>query len=383
MPETAATKMSVTVEEEIFGLAKNPYTKVPEMVRRFTMTNPNQMSVSVIQLGAIIQSVRMPDAYQKIEDICLGFDDIASYMSTRTAYIGGTLGRVANRVANGEYTVGEKVYKLTKNFKNTYQLHGGFVGFDSVIWEVVHKSDLGITFRHVSHDGDEGYPGRLATTITYWLDNHNRLGVRYEAYTDKTTVVNLSNHAYFNLAGHAAGPKGLAEHTVEIMSKKIVETDDAQIPTGKLISVDDTVYDMRIPVLLGDRLKQFGNHRINGYDNCFVVNEGKDTGTNLVAKLQHKPSGRAMEVYTNQPGLQFYTANNLPDEVNGDNPMIGKECSHYRKHGSFCVETEKFPDSMNHPEFPSIFLSPNEKYLHEVIYKFNIEESWKCCCNNK
>ncbi|KAH8388931.1 hypothetical protein KR215_007850 [Drosophila sulfurigaster] len=374
---------AITIEEEIFGLAKNPYTKVPEMVRRYTMTNQNQVSVSVIQLGAIIQSVRMPDAYHKIEDVCLGFDDIASYINTRSAYIGGTLGRVANRVAKGEYTVGDKVQKVTKNFKNTYQLHGGFVGFDSVIWELVSKTDLGIVFRHISPDGDEGYPGKVTATITYWLDNQNRFGVRFEATTDKTTCVNISNHAYYNLAGHGAGPKALAEHTVEILSKHIVETDDAQIPTGNLVSVDDTVFDLRVPVLLGDRLKQFEDRLIKGYDNCFVVNEGSEGGINLVAKLLHKPSGRAMEVYTNQPGLQFYTANNLPDEENGDAAMIGKECTHYRKHGSFCVETEKFPDSMNHPEFPSIFLQPGEKYLHEVIYKFNVEESWRCCCENK
>lgn len=371
--------MSVTVEEEIFGLAKNPYTKCPEMVRRFTMTNANQMSVSVIQLGAIIQSIRLPDAYHKIDDVCLGFDDIASYIKTKGAYIGGTLGRVANRVANGEYTVGDTKYELTKNFQDKYQLHGGNVGFDSVIWEVISKSDIGIVFRHVSPHGSEGYPGTLTTTITYWLDNNNRLGIRYEAVTDKQTCINLSNHAYFNLAGHGAGPKALAEHTVEIHSTKIVDTDDEQIPTGKLIDVNDTVFDMRIPVLIGDRLMQFENRKIKGYDNCFVVNEGKESGINLVAKLVHRPSGRVLEVFTNQPGVQFYTANNMPDEKNGDEPIIGKDCTHYQKHGSFCVEAEKFPNSMNHPEFPTIFLNPGEKYIHETIYRFSIEESWKCC----
>ncbi|ALC45214.1 CG4988, partial [Drosophila busckii] len=372
----------VKVEEEIFGLANNPFTKAPQMVKRFTMTNSNQMSVSVIQLGAIIQSVRMPDAYQKIEDVCLGFDDIASYIITKATYIGGTLGRVANRVANGEYVIGETKYALTKNFQDTYQLHGGFIGFDSVIWEVVQKSELGIVFRHVSPDGHEGYPGTLTTTITYWLDNQNRLGVRYEATTEKPTCVNLSNHAYFNLAGHGAGTKALADHTVEIQSSKIVDTDDAQIPTGQLVDVDNTVFDLRIPVRLGDRLMQFENRLIKGYDNCFVVNEEKNTGINMVAKIAHPPSGRAMEVWTNQPGLQFYTANNLPDEEKGDVPMIGKNCSHYRKHGSFCMETENFPNAMNNPDFPSVFLKPGDKYIHEVIYKFIIEESWKCCCNN-
>lgn len=373
--------MSVIVEEEIFGLAKNPYTKCPEMVRRFTMTNSNQMSVSVIQLGAIIQSVRLPDAYHKIDDVCLGFDDIASYIKTKGAYIGGTLGRVANRVANGEYTVGDTKYELTKNFQDKYQLHGGNVGFDSVIWEVISKSDIGIVFRHVSPHGSEGYPGTLTTTITYWLDNNNRFGIRYKAVTDKQTCINLSNHAYFNLAGHGAGPKALAEHTVEIQSTKIVDTDDEQIPTGKLIDVTDTVFDMRIPVLIGDRLMQFENRNIKGYDNCFVVNEGKETGINQVAKLVHRPTGRVLEVFTNQPGVQFYTANNMPDVKNGDEPIIGKDCTHYQKYGSFCVEAEKFPNSMNHPEFPTIFLNPGETYEHETIYRFTIEESWKCCVN--
>ncbi|XP_034656255.1 aldose 1-epimerase [Drosophila subobscura] len=375
--------MPITLEEEIFGLAVNPFTKAPEMVRRYTLSNSNRMSISVIQLGAIIQSVRMPDAYEKVDDICLGFDDIASYVSTKAAYIGGTLGRVANRVANGEYVVGETKVQLTKNFQNKYQLHGGLVGFDSVIWEVVQKSEDGIVFRHVSAHGHEGYPGTLTCLISYWLDNENRVGVRFEATTDRRTAVNISNHAYYNLAGHGAGFKGLAEHTVEIAASKIVETDDAQIPTGQLINVDDTVFDLRLPVLLGDRLMQFDESLIDGYDNCFVVNGGSvQSSMNMVAKLVHPPSCRVMEVWTNQPGMQFYTANNLPDEKSGDVPMIGKDCTHYVKHGSFCVETEKFPDSMNHPEFPSIFLEPGEKYVHEVMYWFKVEKSWNCCSNN-
>ncbi|EDW72679.1 uncharacterized protein Dwil_GK17132 [Drosophila willistoni] len=375
--------MAVTLKEEIFGLAINPLTNVPEMVRRYTLTNANQMSVSFIQLGAIIQSVRIPDVYKKVEDVCLGFDDIAGYVANKSAYIGGTLGRVANRVANGEFICNDTKVEVTKNFKDTYQLHGGFIGFDSVIWEVVNKSDSGITFRHVSDDGDEGYPGKLTVLIHYTLDNQNRFGIRYEAATDKVTAVNLSNHAYFNLAGHNTGRKGLAEHTVEIISSQIVDTDDAQIPTGQLLNVDETVFDLRLPVLLGDRLLQFDKHLIKGYDNCFVLNEGNTVtnGTNLAAKLVHPPSGRVLEVWTDQPGLQFYTANNLPDEEAGETPMIGKDCTHYVKHGSFCVETEKFPDAVNHSSFPSIVLKPDEKYKHEVIYKFHVEESWKCCCN--
>ncbi|KAH8317930.1 hypothetical protein KR067_010941 [Drosophila pandora] len=375
--------MSITLEEEIFGLAVNPFTNHPEMVRRYTLKNSKGMSVSVIQLGAIIQSVKLPDAYEKVDDVCLGFNDIASYIATKAAYIGGTLGRVANRVANGEYTVNENKIEVTKNIQDKFQLHGGFVGFDSVIWEVAQKTVDGVIFRHVSPHGHEGYPGKLTCFITYQLDNDNRLWVRFEATTDRSTVVNISNHAYFNLAGHGAGAKGLSEHTVEIAADKIVDTDESQIPTGKLLDVDDTVYDLRLPVLIGDRLRQFENRPIQGYDNCFVVNGGELVkSVTKVAKIVHPPSCRVLEVWTNQPGMQFYTANNLPDEKAGATPIIGKECTHYVRHGSFCVETEKFPDSMNHPEFPSINLEPDQKYCHEVLYWFKVKESWKCCCNN-
>ncbi|KAH8270610.1 hypothetical protein KR018_012300 [Drosophila ironensis] len=374
--------MAITVEEEIFGLATNPFTKHPEMVRRYTLKNEKGMSVSVIQLGAIIQSVRLPDAYAKVDDVCLGFDDIASYRANKGAYIGGTLGRVANRVANGEYSVNDNKVEVTKNIRDKFQLHGGFVGFDSVIWEVAQKLADGVMFRHVSPHGHEGYPGQVTTYITYQLDNNNRLWVRFEATTDRSTMVNLSNHAYFNLAGHGAGVKGLAEHTVEIISDQIVETDADQIPTGKLLDVTDTVYDLRLPVLVGDRLRQFECLPIKGFDNCFVVNGGEmPKVVAKVAKLVHPPSCRVLEVWTNQPGLQFYTANNMPDEKAGAAPMIGKDCTHYVKHGSFCVETEKYPDAMNHPAFPSVSLEPNQKYCHEVLYWFKVEESWKCCCN--
>ncbi|XP_016980753.1 galactose mutarotase [Drosophila rhopaloa] len=365
--------MSITIEEKNFGLAVNPLTESREMVRCFTLKNTKGMSVSVIQLGAIIQSVSLPDDSKKMEDVCLGFDDIAGYVANKGAYIGGTLGRVANRVANGEYTVEDTTIKVTKNIEDRFQLHGGFVGFDSVIWEVVQKTPAGVVFRHDSEHGHEGYPGTLTCLITYRLDNENRLSITFEATTDRQTVVNLSNHAYYNLAGHASGAKGLAEHTVEIASCEIVDTDDWQIPTGNLNGVADTVFDLRSPVLLGDRLKHFEDRLIKGFDNCFVVNGGRPQRSIVkVAKIVHPPSGRAMEVWTDQPGMQFYTANNM-------STISGKKGARYVKHGSFCVETEKFPDAMNHPEFPSITLEPNENYRHEVVYWFKAEKTCRCC----
>jgi len=186
-------------------------------------------------------------------------------------------------------------------------------------------------------------------------------------------VVNLSNHAYFNLAGHGAGARGLAQHTVEISSSEIVETDQSQIPTGNLTLVSDTVFDLRSPVLLGDRLQQFENRLIKGYDNCYVVNGGQVLRSVVkVAKIVHPPTGRSLEVWTDQPGMQFYTANNMTT-------IAGKKGAQYVKHGSFCVETEKFPDAMNHPKFPSIHLEPDETYRHEVVYWFKVEKICRCC----
>nr|XP_016928008.1 galactose mutarotase [Drosophila suzukii] len=365
--------MSITVEERNFGLAVNPLTETREMVRCYTLKNTKGMSVSVIQLGAIIQSVILPDGNKKVDDVCLGFDDVGGYVANRGAYIGGTLGRVANRVANGQYTVDETTVNVTKNIQDQFQLHGGFVGFDSVIWEVVQKTAEGVVFRHESPDGHEGYPGTLTCQITYRLDSDNRLSISYEATTDRQTVVNLSNHAYFNLAGHGAGARGLAQHTVEISSSEIVETDQSQIPTGNLTLVSDTVFDLRSPVLLGDRLQQFENRLIKGYDNCYVVNGGQLLRSVVkVAKIVHPPTGRSLEVWTDQPGMQFYTANNMTT-------IAGKKGSQYVKHGSFCVETEKFPDAMNHPKFPSIHLEPNETYRHEVVYWFKVEKICRCC----
>ncbi|EDV58879.1 aldose 1-epimerase [Drosophila erecta] len=368
--------MSITVEEKNFGLVTNPLTETRQMVRCYTLRNTKGMSVSVIQLGATIQSISLPDGSKKVEDVCLGFDDIDGYVANKAAYIGGTLGRVANRVAGGALTIDDTTVNLTRNGEGQYHLHGGFVGLNSVIWEVKQKTPEGVVFQHESPHGHEGYPGTLRCLVTYRLDNESRLFISYEATTDRTTIVNLSNHVYLNLAGHNAGPKGLAEHTVEIASSEIVETGDMQIPTGELALVDNTVFDLRSPVPLGDRLKQFEDRPIKGFDHCYVVNGGQLLRSTVkVAKIVHPPSGRALEVWTDQPGMQFYTANNITK-------ISGKKGFHYVKHGSFCVQTEKFPDAVSHQEFPSIKLSPDETYRHEVVYWFKIEKICRCCYKN-
>ncbi|KAI8117214.1 hypothetical protein FF38_06923 [Lucilia cuprina] len=359
----------VVVKEEDFGSIVDPMTKQPAKVRRITLSNDHQMSVQLLTLGVNIASVRLPDRNGQVDELSLSFDNVEGYIATQPAYIGATMGRVANRVANGRFTLNGKEIQVTKNFKDKYQLHGGFIGFDSVIWEVVQTLPDGVIFKHISPDGHEGYPGEVTCTITCTLNDNNEFRMQIEATTNQTTCVNVTNHAYFNLAGHNSGKLGLSQHTVMINADNIVDTDLDQIPTGKLSPVANTVYDLKTPAKMADRLPLFKDKPINGYDNCYCVNlEGNKT--TRIARVEHPESGRWLEILTNQPGVQFYTSNNLPDVENGAPALEGKGGARYVKHGAFCLETQKYPDSMNHTNFPTIFLNPGEKYYHDVVYKF-------------
>ena len=364
----SVSKMIVVKDEE-FGTINDPMTKQPVIVRRITLCNDCQMSVQLLTLGVNIASVRLPDKNGQVDELSLSFDNVEGYIASQPAYIGATMGRVANRVANGRFVLNGKEIQVTKNFKDKYQLHGGFIGFDSVIWNVAKILPDGVVFQHVSPDGHEGYPGQVTCTITCTLNNSNEFRMQIEATTDKTTCINVTNHAYFNLAGHNSGKTGLCQHCVMINADQIVDTDLDQIPTGKLLPVEKTVYDLRQPAKMGDRLPCFNDKPIKGYDNCYCVKTDGNKTTSI-ACVVHPESGRWLEMLTNQPGVQFYTANNLPDVENGAAAMPGKGGACYVKHGAFCLETQKYPDSMNHDNFPTIFLKPGEKYYHDVIYKF-------------
>lgn len=359
----------VVVQEEDFGTITDPMTKQKAQVRRFTLSNSKNMSVQLLTLGVNIASVRVPDKKGRVEELSLSFDNVEGYLASQPAYIGATMGRVANRVANGRFMLNGKEINVTKNFQNKYQLHGGFVGFDSIIWEVEKILPDGVVFKHINPDGHEGYPGEVTCTITCTLNDCNEFRMQIEATTNQPTCVNVTNHAYFNLAGHNSGKEGLEQHTVMINADEIVDTDLDQIPTGKLISVKKTAYDLRKPAKMADRLPLFKDKPIKGYDNCYCV-KLECNKTTRIARVEHHKSGRWLEIYTNQPGVQFYTSNNLPDVDNGAPALKGKDCARYVKHGAFCLETQKYPDSMNHDNFPTIFLNPGEKYYHDVVYKF-------------
>ncbi|XP_017048686.2 galactose mutarotase [Drosophila ficusphila] len=330
----------VKVTEDVFATgAVNPFTKSKDTIKRFTLSNGYGMSVQLITRGAIITSIKTPDASGKIDDVTLGFDDLAGYQSDRNPYFGATIGRVCNRIGNGSFTLDGKLIQVSKNRENKFQLHGGFVGFDKAHWEVVEVRQDGVTLSHTNPDGHEGYPGKVTATASFTLSEDNCLHVLMNAVADKPTPVNLTNHSYFNLAGHKAGANGLYEHTIEINAYGITETDQSSIPTGKILPVDGTSFDLRVSSNLGERLKQLQPAR--GYDDNFCVTSDPPQTLAKVARATHPPSGRWLEVVSNQPGVQFYTSNFMPDVQSGEAPISGKDGAAYAKHGAFCLETQK------------------------------------------
>ncbi|XP_037816393.1 galactose mutarotase [Lucilia sericata] len=368
----------VRVIEDVFGTAINPLTKQSEQIKRFTLQNDMEMKVQVISLGATITSIQVPDANGHVDDIALGYDDIAGYQTSSNPYFGATVGRVCNRIANGRIPLKGQEIQVSRNFNNKHQLHGGFIGFDKVHWQVEAVHQDGITLKHYSPDGHEGYPGQVTTTVKFTLTEDNCLHVQMQAETTKVTAVNMTNHTYFNLAGHNAGQEAIFEHTIMIKADKITETDAESIPTGNFKNVEGTLYDLRTMKNLGEQIKKL-LPATNGYDDNYCVEKNSDdTSVSLIAKAYHPKTGRWLEIASNQPGVQFYTANYMPDTTKGETPLQGKSQAQYVKQGAFCLETQKYPDAVNHPNFPSIILNPGECYNHEVIYKFGTCRNGGC-----
>uniref|UniRef100_A0A1B0G2S3 Aldose 1-epimerase n=1 Tax=Glossina morsitans morsitans TaxID=37546 RepID=A0A1B0G2S3_GLOMM len=359
----------VCVVEDEFGTVQDPLTGKALKVRRFTMTNCHQLSVSVITRGATVTSIKFPDKRGQIDDVCLGFDDVQGYVSNRKSYMGAILGRVANRISNGKFEMACSEVCVSKNLSNKHQLHGGFVGLDSVVWEVCKVRSNGLDLTHCNPSGHEGYPGELTVIVSFTLDDCNSFRICIEAESTDCTPVNISNNIHFNLAGHAAGKESLYEHSVLIKADKVVDTDNDQIPTGMLMPVKNTPYDVRKFTNLGKTIKKFRNCPITGFDKSFCV-DVRPGNPETIAKIVHPYSGRWLEVITNQPTVVFYTANNLPNMDATEYPVIGKDGAIYEKHGAFSFQTQQYPDAMNHKTFPDVILKPCDKYYHEVIFKF-------------
>ncbi|AOR79397.1 aldose 1-epimerase [Sphingomonas sp. LH128] len=334
-------------------------------VEAVTLTNAKGMSVRVMTLGASIQSVMVPGRDGKTIDVAVGYDSLEGY-SKAPEFFGATVGRVANRIAKGRFTLDGKGYTVPVN-NGVNSLHGGTKGFDKVIWTVrAVKSGktASVTMRYVSPDGDMGYPGTLTTDATYSLDEQNRLTITYTATTDKPTVVNISNHAYWNLAGPG---RTAMDHLLTIPADRFTPTDETSIPLGEHRSVEGTAFDFRKPTPVGARVRDGSDAQIvygRGYDHNWVVGDAVTADEHLMARVVEPTSGRGFELWSNQPGLQFYSGNFM------DGTITGKSGHIYREGDVLVFEPQLFPDSPNQPRFPSIRLAPGKTYRNVMTYKF-------------
>jgi aldose 1-epimerase len=353
------------------GQSKSGVTKAPfgladgRSVEIYTLANSKGSEARIMTYGGTVVSLKVPDKEGKFGDVVLGYDSLADYQKA-TAYFGALIGRYGNRVGKGKFSIDGKEFKLAVN-NGVNHLHGGLKGFDKVVWTAspsVQADGAHLELSYLSRDGEEGYPGNLNVKVEYVLTENNELKIIYSAVTDKPTVINLTHHSYFNLAG--AGQGTILDHQLTLNADRFTPTDSGSIPTGELRSVKGTPFDFIKATAIGSRIDQndeqlkFGN----GYDHNFVLSKDKPLG--LAATVYESTSGRVMEVFTTEPGVQFYTGNFL------DGAIKGKNGQDYPRRSGFCLEAQHFPDSPNQPKFPSTVLRPGKTYTQTTIYKFSV-----------
>jgi aldose 1-epimerase len=347
--------------EPALKVVKAPYGKLPDgrAADLYTLTNAKGMRVKLINYGAITVSVEVPDRTGQPADVTLGYDTLDGWL-TNTSYFGATVGRYANRIAKGRFTLDGRTYTLAAN-NGPNHLHGGIKGFDKMLWDaqpVETPEAVGVKFTYLSKDGEEGYPGNLKVSVVYSLNDHNEFKADFSATTDQPNIVNLVHHSYWNLAGPAAGD--VLGHELMLAADKYTPVDAGLIPTGELKAVGGSPMDFTQPTAIGTRIAQVEG----GYDHNFVLRN--QTGTIALAARVYEPkTGRVMEILTDQPGIQFYSGNFLDGSVKGKGGVV------YQKYSGFCLETQHYPDSPNHPEFPSVVLRPGQVYHHVMIHRFS------------
>lgn len=356
------TIISAADSRGVVSIGRTPFgkTKDGQQVTLYTIENKNGCKLKVMDYGALMTELHVPDKDGKLGDVVLGFDNLNQYLAGHP-YFGATVGRVANRIAKGKFTLNGKEYKLaTNNGPNT--LHGGLVGFDKVIWQAATSADgKSVRFFYTSKDGEEGYPGTLKASVTYTLTDDDELKLDYEATADQATPVNLTHHTYFNLAGAAAGT--ILDHELMLRAGSYTPVDETLIPTGEIKTVAGTPLDFTKATAIGKRIEELKGDP-GGYDHNYVLN-GKAGELRAVAIVRDPKTGRRMEVFTTEPGLQFYSGNFL------DGKLKGKGGVTYVKHHGFCLEAQHYPDSVNHPNFPSVILEPGNTYKQTTVYKFH------------
>lgn len=349
---TPQPRPTASIEERIFGR-----TREGTDVKIYTLTNANGMVAKVTEYGATLTELWVPDREAKLADVVLGYERLDDYLGA-PFYLGATLGRVANRIANGAFTLDGRAYALATN-RAPNHLHGGVRGFDKRIWTSHPEgSGAGITFTYTSPDGEEGYPGTLNVSVAYRLTDANELRIDYTATTDKATPINLSNHSFFNLAG--AGT--ILDHVLTINANRYTPANASLVPTGEIASVAGTPLDFTRPHRIGERIDEM-RAVANGYDNNFVL-ERSGGALSLAARLEESRFGRVLEIWTTEPGMQFFTGNRF------DGSFVGVGGVTYERHAGVALETQHFPDAINHREFPSVVLRPGEMFRSTTVYRF-------------
>jgi aldose 1-epimerase len=350
------------------GVQQQPFgTHDGRPITLYTLTNSHGVEVRAMNYGGIITSIRVPDRKGQFADVVLGHDTLEGYIPN-PPYIGAIVGRYANRIANGTFTLDGKTYTLPKN-DGPNTLHGGTTRtFDKVVWdsEPLKGPPSGVAFTYLSKDGEEGFPGNLKIKVTYTLTDGNALIIDYEATTDKSTPINVSQHSYFNLAGEGTGD--ILNHEIMINADRFTPVDKNLIPTGELRPVKGTPFDFTTSTKIGARIDDNYEQLVlgHGYDHNFVLNHKPEQNGEVLAARVHEPtSGRILEVWTTQPGVQFYTGNFL------DGTITGKQGHVYKRRYAFCLETQHFPDSPNHPDFPTTILKPGETFHEKTVFKFS------------
>lgn len=352
------------------SISKTSFGSLPngQQVFLYTVTNKNGIQMKIINYGGIITSLMTPDKNGVLEDIVLGYNSLAGYLK-ESPYFGAIVGRYGNRIAKGKFNLEGKEYTLAVN-NGLNTLHGGAVGFDKVIWNIEEvKSTEGIALKltYLSKDMEEGFPGNLSIDAIYTLTDNNELRFDYRATTDKTTVINLTQHSYFNLTGNTK--RDILDHELMISADSIVPVDETLIPTGTLRPVKETPFDFTTPHVVGERINNEDEQLVlaGGYDHCFVIRQNSEGNLNHAATLIEPVSQRKIDVFTTEPGMQFYSGNFLKGTITGKGDVV------YKYRFGLCLETEHFPDSPNQSQFPNVILKPGNVYKTSTVYKFGIK----------
>lgn len=353
------------------NIIKKIFGKIEEQtVHAYRLNNGVGMEIEILEFGATVRSIKVPDRKGNIADVTLGWDNLEDYINDKT-YFGATVGRVANRIGGDKIIVDGVSYKIAANALPDFgknHLHGGIKGFNKALWkgeEFQNENEIGVKLSYLSKNGEEGYPGNLQCNVEYTLNKDNTMGIHFQATTDKTTLVNLTHHSYFNLAG--AGHGSILEHLVRINADKFTPADEDLIPTGEIADVKGLPVDFIEERSIGSRFDEMQFDKFKGYDLNYVLNHQNKGSLDLAAKVHDPASGRVMEVFTTQPGMHFYTGNFL----NGE---LGKSGVAYERYGAVCFEPQGYPDAPNHKEFQQIILHPGKVYIQKIDYRFSIDE---------